>query len=114
MKQIQIKVINSVFLSLLVCFSSASYAGKFPAVITPMPYNYELVANRSMLIQSVSKNMITVELNKYAIAAATKIFNSNGESVSASELRKGMRIKIVFDDTQRYLNQPTLSAIYIY
>jgi len=114
MKQVKIKIIYTGLLSLLVCFPALSYAGKFPAVITAMPYSYELVANRTMLIQAVSKNLITVDLNKYAIAAATKIVNSSGQPVAASELRKGMRIKIVFDDKQRYLNQPTLSAIYIY
>jgi len=113
MKSTVLRILKLSLPGFFICVSVTAHAGKFPADKPPLPapYNYEMVAGQSMEIESVSKRIIKVMGKEYGVGAVTKIVSKNGSSMSVKDLKKGMAVKIQYNDKQRYLNRPTLSRV---
>jgi len=101
-------------LFLLFIFVSANIQARHTTQrIEAEPYSSEIVQGEQMSIQFVNSKLIKVLGKEYAIGAKTVILDKQGKKLSVSALKKGMSVRIKFNDKQRFISRPTLSHIYV-
>jgi len=106
MKGKVLNLFNIVVLSWLLGTSFTANAGKASGL------SAEVIANDVFYIESVKGKVITIMGHGFAVNSLTKIYDKYGKR-DLSALRKDVEVRIKYNDTQRYINYPVLSEIFI-
>lgn len=93
------------FTCMLAILSPATMAAKF---------NAESMGRTFTVIKvDAKKKIIYLDNKEISYNDKTKIYDANGNVVSADVLRKGFPMAFYFDAAKRYLNRPVATAIRI-